>query len=213
MSDNDYRKHVLDFYNRMAGFYDLIEFVRRGTRTRVLELSDFKAGDKVLDVCTGTGELALAFASQGATVVGIDLSRGMLDRAAKKNGYRNSTWLEMDATQLEFQDKTFDISTISLALHHMPEATQCHVLSEMVRVTRRQVVIVEHHTPSNPKLWTAWATIASWLDESEYLSDWVRQDLSKTCRSAGLRVKEQTVMTFGLHHIVLCTLDGKEVYR
>lgn len=213
MIDNDYLKHVLEFYNRMAGLYDLSEFIRRGTRRTVLALSDSRTGDKVLDVCTGTGELALAFASQGATVVGIDISRGMLDQAAKKNTHRRPTWLEIDATKLPFKDKTFDISTISLALHHMPETTQCCVLSEMARVTRRQVVIVEPHTPSNTRLWNIWATVAAWMDESEYMSDWVRQDLSETCRLAGLRVDEEVVTTFGLHRITLYTLDGKEAHE
>jgi len=58
----------------------------------------------------------------------------------------------MDATKLHFEDGAFDISTIGFALHHMLEPTQRRVLAEMVRVTRRKIVIVEPHTPANPRL-------------------------------------------------------------
>ena len=205
---NGYLKHVLEFYNRMAGLYDLCEFVRRGTRREVLELSGFRISDRVLDVCTGTGEMALAFASQGADVIGIDISRGMLARAARKRSHRKPTWLEMNAITLPFKDDTFDISTISLALHHMPEATQCRVLAEMARVSRRRIVIVEPHTPANPRLWPAWVTIFSRLDESEHMCEWVRQDFAGTCQVAGLKIEEVRVTTLGIHRITLCTPDG-----
>jgi demethylmenaquinone methyltransferase/2-methoxy-6-polyprenyl-1,4-benzoquinol methylase len=171
----------------------------------VVALSDLEAGDKVLDVCTGTGELALAFSFQGADVTGIDISRGMLSRATRKDGHQEITWLEMNATQLQFQDKTFDISTISLALHHMPEPVQRRVLSEMARVTRRQIVIVEPHTPANPRLWSVWAAVASWFDESEHMLDWARQDFARTCQTTGLKIERVQVTTFGLHRITLCT--------
>ncbi len=203
---NDYRLHVLHHYNRHAYFYDLMEFLRRGTRRKALLLSGWRAGERVLDLCTGTGELALTFASQGARVVGTDIARGMLKRAVNKSLNLSSTWLEMDATELAFADNSFEISMLSLALHHMPIGVQLRVLSELRRVTTRRIVIIEPHTPSNPRWFAPWAGVVSLIDESEYIQEWVHQDFTNTCYTAKLNVESIHVTSFGLHRIILCDL-------
>ncbi len=208
MTDHDYRRHILYFYNRFAKYYDLGEPVRRGTRHKAVALSGWQPGDRVLDVCTGTGELALAFARRGAQVVGVDIATRALECAAAKAVDPQPTWLEMDATKLHFEDGAFDISTIGFALHHMLEPTQRRVLAEMVRVTRRKVVIVEPHTPANPRLQPIWATVHSWFDESEYHQEWARQDFAGTCRAVGLEVDKVQLATFGIHRVTLCTPCG-----
>ena len=204
ISRNDFRRHVLQHYNRFAGLYDFSEFIRRETRRKAINLSGWQPGEKVLDLCTGTGELALAFARNGAEVAGADIARGMLKRATAKSPGRNPTWVEIDATDLPFEAKSFEISSLSLALHHMPEAVQFRVLRELRRVTLRRIVIIEPHTPANPRLFALWAIVASLIDESEYMGEWVRQDFPSTCLAADLRVEFAQVSTLGLHRITLC---------
>ena len=131
--ERDYRSHVLYHYNRHADFYDRMEFIRRGTRRKAMILSGWRSGERILDLCTGTGEMALVFASQGANVVGTDIARGMLRRAVNKSLGTPSTWVEMDATRLAITDRAFEISIISLALHHMPVRIQVQVLQEPPR--------------------------------------------------------------------------------
>jgi demethylmenaquinone methyltransferase/2-methoxy-6-polyprenyl-1,4-benzoquinol methylase len=181
-----------------------MEFIRRGTRNTAIMLSGWHPGEKVLDLCTGTGELALAFARRGAEVVGIDIARGMLKRAQTKSPSTNLTWAEMDATELSFEAKSFDISLISLALHHMPIAVQLRVLRELRRVTLKRIVIIEPHTPANPRLFALWSIVASLIDESEYMHEWIRQDFTNTCHTAGLKVDFVQVTSIGLHRITLC---------
>ena len=200
----NFRWHVLRYYNRFAHLYDLAEFIRRGTRRKAIQLSNWRPGEKVLDLCTGTGELALTFASKGAEVVGADLARGMLKRAFAKSSVQNPTWVEMDATDLPFPSKSFAVSLLSLALHHMPETVQLRVLGELRRVTRRRIVIIEPNTPVNPRWFPLWTVIATLIDESEYMREWVRQDFSNTCHTAGLKVESSQVTTLGLHRITLC---------
>jgi len=208
MTEQDYRRHVLYYYNRFAKYYDWGEPFRRSTRHKAVALSGWRPGEKVLDVCTGTGELALAFARRGAQVVGVDIARGVLERAAAKAVNPKPTWLEMDATDLRFEDKAFDISTLGFALHHMLEPTQRRVLAEMVRVTRKSIVITEPNTPANPRLQPIWATVHSWIDQSEYHPEWSRQDFSGTCRAVGLRVEKIQLATFGIHRVTLCKPIG-----
>lgn len=202
--NHDFRRHVLYHYNRFANLYDLGEFIRRGTRQEAMELSDWRPGEKVLDLCTGTGELALTFAAQGAAVIGVDLARGALKVASTKSLGNVSAWMEMDATRLGFSDNSFAVSMLSLALHHMPEPVQVDVLKELRRVTSRRVVIIEPDVPVKPNWVSTYVFVASIIDESEYMHEWVHQDLLKTCESAGLRVERLISTTFGLHRILLC---------
>jgi demethylmenaquinone methyltransferase/2-methoxy-6-polyprenyl-1,4-benzoquinol methylase len=202
--NHDFRRHVLYHYNRFAALYDLGEFIRRSTRRKAMELSGWQPGEKVLDLCTGTGELALTFATQGAAVIGIDLARGALKVASTKRMGSVPAWMEMDATHLGFADNSFEVSMLSLALHHMPEPVQVNVLKELGRVTSRRVVIIEPDVPVKPNWVSTYVFVASIIDESEYMHEWVHQDLSRTCETAGLRVEAITSATFGLHRILLC---------
>jgi len=203
-TNSDYRTKVLHHYNRAANIYDLFEFIRHGTRKKVVDLSGWQPGETVLDVCTGTGELAFTFARLGAQVVGIDIAINMLNRAIDKTIGTQPTWQEMDATELQFEENSFDISTLSLALHHMPENIQHHVLSEMARVTRRCVILIEPHTPYNDRLKTFWGAMASVIDESEYMPQWAKQDFNQTCQQAGLKVENQLITTLYIHRITRC---------
>jgi ubiquinone/menaquinone biosynthesis C-methylase UbiE len=202
--NHNFRRHVLYHYNKFAALYDLGEIIRHGTRRKAMELSGWQPGEKVLDLCTGTGELALTFASRSANVVGIDLARGMLKVAAAKGGNGYSSWMEMEATRLGFADKSFEVGMLSLALHHMPESVQVNVLKELRRVTSRRVVIIEPDVPVKPNWVPTYVFVASIIDESEYMHEWVHQDLSKTCENAGLGVEAMISTTFGLHRILLC---------
>jgi demethylmenaquinone methyltransferase/2-methoxy-6-polyprenyl-1,4-benzoquinol methylase len=207
-TDGEYRWHVLYHYNRFAHLYDLGELIRRGTRHKAMLLSGWKPGERVLDLCTGTGTLARTFASQGATVVGVDLARGMLKRAARKGKGMNAAWLEMDVTRLAFSDGSFEVSVLSLALHHMPVPVQLKVLEEIRRVTSRCVVIIEPDIPVDPRWIPIWTFVADVIDESEYMHEWVRQDLPGTCSAAGLHVNSIHVTTLGLHRILICEPGG-----
>jgi demethylmenaquinone methyltransferase/2-methoxy-6-polyprenyl-1,4-benzoquinol methylase len=206
MSKRDYRQHILYYYNRFAKYYDLGEIFRRDTRNRAVALSRWQPGDRVLDVCTGTGEQAMAYARLGAKVVGVDIARGVLECAAAKTACQRPAWLEMDATELSFRDKAFDVSTISFILHHMPESVQRRLLTEVARVTRKRIVIIEPHTPTNPRLQPIWAVIHARFDESEYHQEWSRQDFAATCRSVNLQVEAVQLASLGIHRLTACAV-------
>ncbi|MBI3734828.1 MAG: methyltransferase domain-containing protein [Chloroflexi bacterium] len=96
-----------------------------------------RASDRVLDVATGPGFLALLFAPSVAEVVGVDLTPAMVARAeADRLAQRaaNVRIQEGDAEALPFPDAHFDIITCGSAFHHF--GAPARVLSEMVRVAR-----------------------------------------------------------------------------
>jgi len=76
-------------------------------------------GDRILDVCCGTGDLALAAAEAGGRVTGLDFSAAMLERARRKSSAIE--WVEGDALALPFADGSFDAVTIGFGLRNLPE--------------------------------------------------------------------------------------------
>ena len=91
-----------------------------------------RPGDRVLDVCCGTGDLALAAAQAGGRVTGLDFSEPMLERARAKSP--ELEWVSGDALALSFADGSFDAVTIGFGLRNLSEAAEG--LEEMRRVLR-----------------------------------------------------------------------------
>lgn len=107
---------------------------------RLLEQSNFQKGEKVLDISCGTGlvtfPIAEAVRSEGE-VVGIDLSEGMLEKAAEeaeKNGFSNISFQQMDGEELDLPDDSFDIAINSLGLMYYPNCNKA--IREMYRVVK-----------------------------------------------------------------------------
>jgi ubiquinone/menaquinone biosynthesis C-methylase UbiE len=103
----------------------------------VLDLARPKPGDLALDVATGTGNTAFALAPYVRRVIGLDLTREMLDQArriAAERDIRNADWVVGDAAHLPFQDDTFDLYTVRAAPHHFPDVDEC--LREAYRVLK-----------------------------------------------------------------------------
>ncbi|HEY8491927.1 MAG TPA: methyltransferase domain-containing protein [Dehalococcoidia bacterium] len=92
-----------------------------------------RPGSLVLDLGCGTGNYTVPAAEAGARVVGADLSRGMLARAAGKS--RLPAWVQADGHRLPFPDATFDAALAVLVLHHIPDWER--VVAEVRRVLRR----------------------------------------------------------------------------
>jgi ubiquinone/menaquinone biosynthesis C-methylase UbiE len=90
----------------------------------VLDLARPKRGDLVLDAATGTGNTAFALAPYVRRVVGLDLTRAMLNEArriAAERSITNTDWVIGDAAHLPFQDDTFDLFTVRAAPHHFDD--------------------------------------------------------------------------------------------
>ncbi len=105
---------------------------------RLIELTRPQRDWTVLDVATGAGHTALAFASNVASVVATDLTPQMLEAARKLAAERGVTNIEFkpaDAQALPFDDATFDLVTNRIALHHYPDARKA--IAEMARVCKR----------------------------------------------------------------------------
>jgi ubiquinone/menaquinone biosynthesis C-methylase UbiE len=200
----DFRERVVFYYNTFAGVYDLTEFFRRGTRKAIVRASGCQPGDRVLEICAGTCELALAFARAGVQTAAVDLAQHMLRIGKKKSTFPHLDFLEADALLLPFPENSFGVVVISLALHHMPEPIQVKVISEMTRLALDKVIMLEWHTPETPVWKTLKGLLIRMMDVSEYIQPWMHQDFPATCQAAGLTIEQQELFTLRFHRMTVC---------
>ncbi len=163
----------------LAPFYDFFASpFLYGVRDRVVTFTHAPEGSRVLDVATGTGEQAFAFAKKEYDVIGIDLSEAMLRVARRKNTFGNARFELADATDLPFGDSWFDVSSVSFALHEVPSTIGEKILREMARVTRSNgiVEIVDFHVPEN-RIGRFLVNHVFSLWEPGYYRDFIRSDI------------------------------------
>lgn len=128
------KRGVMATFDAIADTYEEMGFVRASARLLVRE-APLAAGDRVLDLATGTGLVALAVApAVGSTgrVVGIDIAREMLDKAREKSRLAglDIDFREGDAERLEFPDASFDKVLCASSLFFVPDMLaalrECH---------------------------------------------------------------------------------------
>lgn len=111
---------------------------------KIVEISRVKENDRVLDIATGSGFLALEFAKKGNNVTGCDITRNMLLHAREKqknSGLTNIDFLLCDSESLPFPDRAFDVVSCRFAFHHFPNPGKA--LLEMMRICRDRIVLVD----------------------------------------------------------------------
>lgn len=106
---------------------------------------------RILDVATGTGDLARALARRvpEAKITGLDFTRSMLDIAVKKYGFESHRWIEGDGLKLPFANGSFDACSIAFGLRNMSD--RAAGLREMRRIVRTggRVGVLEFSQPRN----------------------------------------------------------------
>ena len=100
-------------------------------------------GSSVIDIACGTGELCFELAAmKECRVVGLDLSKRMIDFASKRNQYSEVSFVLGDGANLTaFKSPAFDFATIILLLHEVPQHVQIATINEALRVARKTIII------------------------------------------------------------------------
>ncbi len=153
---------VREMFDRVSGVYDLLNSamsagLHHRWRARAVDEAHVGPGSRVLDVATGTGDLALELARRvapGGEVVGSDFSEKMLARARVKAAAAavplRFEW--GDALELPYADDSFDAATVGFAVRNYADLPRG--LAELARVVRPggRVVVLEFTTPLRPPL-------------------------------------------------------------
>lgn len=156
---------VREMFDRISPAYDrmnrIMSFGLDGRwRARAVRASGVRAGDHALDVCCGTGDLALALRRRvggAGRVVGVDFAAEMLAVARRKSA--EVEWIEGDALALPFADGAFAAATVGFGMRNLPDHGAG--FAEMARVVRPggRVVCLELTEPPAPiapfsRLWS-----------------------------------------------------------
>jgi demethylmenaquinone methyltransferase/2-methoxy-6-polyprenyl-1,4-benzoquinol methylase len=132
---------VQDLFSTIAPRYDLINDLQsfglhRYWKRRLITLAAPQPGQRLLDVCCGTGDVALRLAAAKADVVGVDFSAPMLERAHMRSRDAGAavTFVNGDALRLPFAEDQFDVVTVSYGLRNLAAVEEG--LREMHRVAK-----------------------------------------------------------------------------
>ena len=136
-------------FDRIAPVYDVMNRVMTAGLDlrwrRIAAQSVVSPGDRVLDGCCGTGDLAVAAARAGGTVTGLDFSLRMLERARRK--LPTATWIEGDLLDLPFDAGSFDVATVGFGVRNVADLEGGLAELRRVLVPDGRVAILEITQP------------------------------------------------------------------
>jgi len=151
------RRYVRRLFATIADRYDLITVLLsygqdRRWKRRLVAMAAPRAGSRAVDLATGTGDIAFALANAGATVVGVDVTRRMVELAHAKIGSAPGApmFIVGDMTALPLADNSFDIATAGYGLRNVPDLGAA--IDEMRRVLKAggTALSLDFNRPSNP---------------------------------------------------------------
>ncbi len=143
---------VRTMFDRIAPVYDVMNRVMTAGLDlrwrRIAAQAVVRPGDRVLDACCGTGDLAVAGERAGGRVTGLDFSAAMLERARRK--IRSIEWLEGDLLALPFPDGSFEAATVGFGVRNVADLERALAELRRVLVAGGRVGILEITTPRGP---------------------------------------------------------------
>jgi demethylmenaquinone methyltransferase/2-methoxy-6-polyprenyl-1,4-benzoquinol methylase len=158
--DETRAERVERLFSGIAPRYDLINDLQsfglhRLWKRKLIRLAKFGPGQRALDLCCGTGDLALglrACAIDDVQVIGLDFSAPMLELARQRKPQSGLEWIRGDAMRLPFPAESFDAVTMGYGLRnlaHLPGA-----LEEIRRVLKPggRLLVLDFGKPDNPSL-------------------------------------------------------------
>jgi len=185
----------------------MIDPLLRALRRAITEFSGMKPGERVIDVCCGTGAQVLEYGRHGIIATGVDNSREMLKTATKNRLRRkavNVSFQIADAANLPFPDSHFDYATVSFGLHDKDNVQRLRIISEMKRVTRQGgvLVLVDFQIPLPRNVWGSAARVVEFLAGGSHYQGFkdylARGGLERILKNDSLREEGRIYLIHGL---------------
>jgi demethylmenaquinone methyltransferase/2-methoxy-6-polyprenyl-1,4-benzoquinol methylase len=144
----------MEEYKLLAPVYDpLLHLVMHRVRRKVVQIVQDLKAEQIIDICCGTGSQLKYLKRHGFDkIIGVDLSRSMLNQAEK--GSSRVSCDQMDASAMNFRDNRFDLGIISFALHEKPFAVARQIVNEATRVVHNEghLLVVDYMFDARARL-------------------------------------------------------------
>lgn len=189
----DAKKDVQKQFGRSADAYVASEIHGKGKDLqKLIEMADVSGNENLLDVATGGGHTANAFAPFVNSVQALDLTPKMLAAAKKfitENGHQNVTFSEGDAEDLPFLTNTFDYVTCRIAPHHFPNIEK--FIAEVYRVLKPggQLLLDDNVSPEDDAFDQFYNSIEKMRDYSHYRA-WKKTEWLRILELQGFEIDE-----------------------
>lgn len=145
---------VQRLFASIASRYDLLNDLQsfglhRYWKNQLVKITGPQPNETILDLCSGTGDIAFLFSEKGSRVVGADFTLPMLNVAYQRDTSESIAWIQADALALPFRDESVDIVTVGYGLRNLRQFRDG--LAEMLRVLRPggRLAILEFGKPDN----------------------------------------------------------------
>jgi demethylmenaquinone methyltransferase/2-methoxy-6-polyprenyl-1,4-benzoquinol methylase len=220
------KRQALELFAGLPGRYDRVGAIMSfgqdpRWRRAMIEAVGARAGQRVLDVATGTGMVAFGLARRGCQVVGLDQSEDMLEGARAKleaapEFQGRVEFIRGQAEQLPFPDGEFDALTFTYLLRYVDDVPA--TMTELARVVRPggRIAMLEFAVPEQPALHALWRAHTrfglpllgrlvspAWLEVGRFLGPSIEEfharepNLPDRWRSAGIEGVQARRMSFG----------------
>lgn len=177
-------------------------------RRLVIDELDVKGGERLLEVCCGTGTLALMAGKIGTKVFGLDISMGMLKVARKKVAKENISvnFILADAESMPFKERSFDRVVVSMGLHEMPPDAVRNTLREIRKVLKdgARFVLFDYHKPGG--FIKILQRIFFIFTEHKTARDFIAFDIEKEMRDTGFRNFRKEILAKGALQLITCEI-------
>ena len=202
----NYRTKSILKFKFISWFYDAFDWAfaldqSRNPRRRLAQRIP-NGTVQILDVCVGTANSAIAVAKNRPDVhiTGIDLSADMMAVARRKTqklGISNINFRQMDATNMDFPDDSFDVVMVSFGLHELSYVLMIKVLTEMNRVLNRngKLYVIDYEREDDPvRRVLLWLCLK--LFEPKHMSKFLEYSWDDIFRESGFKLDASEKLLF-----------------
>ena len=189
----DIKKDIQEQFGKNAASYVSSPIHKDGKDlVKMVGMADVNGQEVLLDIATGGGHTANAFASLVKKVTAVDLTKEMLAAAEsfiKGNGHLNVEFVQGDAEQLPFLDDAFDIVTCRIAPHHFPNVDL--FIKEVYRVLKPkgQFLLNDNVVPEKQEFDQFYNAIEKMRDYSHFRA-WKKSEWIQKLEDSGLEIFE-----------------------
>ena len=208
--------HIYDYFVRIFCFMFNEGFGgERRWRTELIEWINPEYGEKIIDICSGTGTLSMMLAKKLAgmgNVVGIEVSPSQLRIAKRKEKPDGLMFIDADAQNIPFVNCSFDKGVICGALHEMPREVRLNVLHATHNVIKHsgKVVFFEHTEPNSRWKAVFFDALERLNPEYQTYRDMLKSGLKNEIEQAGFKIIKTAIVLSGFFQIILAEKKMRE---